>query len=193
MLECSKGRMKRQFQRNQGSGPRKSRNMGPGGTSLGTKVLQSLVRSLSGLRGHHCFALPFRSLVLLVLFLREKTYPTVPSQSAHDRATDRNQTDSFHSGFLGLLIYGKPEPPPQGSCSLSRVLLTGAAGTNGGTTHTLPIRALLLWGPPALHCWSPKGGKSQTGVRHPCEPESSQQRLRLPGFLPVPSPSPGSG
>lgn len=66
-----KGHIKRQFQRNQDLGLGNCWTMGPGGMPPGTKVLQSLILSLSGLKGHRCFALSFRSQRHSILFVRE--------------------------------------------------------------------------------------------------------------------------
>lgn len=96
--------------------------MGPGGAWSGTKALQSFSLSLAGLKGQHCFVLSFRSLFLWALFLREKAFPDLQTQSAHNPA--RQQSARFpplgfpplpHSRGSQNLYCGKGPPFPGSS------------------------------------------------------------------------------
>lgn len=79
---------------------------------------------------------------------------------------------------LASSFTGQPEPPPSGSRLLSRVLLTGAAGTICGATHTLHLGVHQL----------PPPARDQKGTGTHVSHSPVGPKLRLPGFLPGPSP-----
>lgn len=166
--------------------------MGPVGTSSGTKVLQSLLVSLSGLKGHHCFALSFRSPVLLVLFLRGKKKYSLPHNPSLLMTEPHRQDPARlpplwfpwppHLGEIRRAIVRKgPDIPESSSRGQQEPPVAPPTG--------LPSGHLCRWLPQPSSCWRQKGGQSVRAAGTPCP---GGPRLKPLGFLLVSSPKQSS-